>query len=68
MDWFAEKREVLEGPIKEHNELHAIWLSSKRDINKRRYVAWRRLVAQMVRRAKNEWFEQKAQQMERGME
>ena len=68
VNWFAGKREVLEGSIKKRNELHAIWLSSKRDIDKRRYVAQRRLVAQMVRRAKNECFQQKAQQIERGME
>ena len=33
VDWFAEKREVLEGPIKKRSELHAVWLSSKRDID-----------------------------------
>ena len=58
---------MLEGPIRKSNELHAIWLSSKRDIVKRRYVTQRRLVVQMVRKAKNELFQQKAQQIERGM-
>lgn len=43
---------MLEGPIKKHNELHATWLSSKRDSDKRRYATQKRLVAQMVRKSK----------------
>ena len=65
VDWFEEKREVLVGPIRKCNELHAIWLSSQRDIDKRRYVTQRRLVAQMVRKAKIEWFQHKVQQIEK---
>ena len=65
VDWFEEKREVLDGPIRKCNELHAIWLSSQRDIDKRRYVTQRRLVAQMVRKTKIEWFQQKVQQIEK---
>ena len=57
---------MLKGPIRKHNELHAIWLSSQRDIDKRRYVTLRRLVTQMVRKAK--WFQQKAQQIKRSRE
>ena len=68
VNWFTEKREVLEGPSRKHSDLHAIWLSSKRDIVKRTYATQRRLVAQMVRKVKNEWFQQKAQQIEKGIE
>ena len=43
------------------------WLSSGRNSDRQRYIAQRRLVAGVVKRAKNEWLQEKARIVEVGM-
>ena len=63
-DWFKGSFEDLEKLIVNHNLLFAKWLSRGHHSDSQRYVRQRRYVAHEVRRAKNAWFQEKAQQVE----
>ena len=66
-DWFKESAPALEGLIKKRNLLFGRWLRSGRNSDRQRYVAQRRVVAGAVKKAKNEWLQEKARAVEVGM-
>ncbi len=57
----------LGGLIQKRNALFARWLKTRCDRDRQSYVNQRREVAREVQRAKNEWFQRKAREVERGM-
>ena len=66
-DWFLESIGQLEELIIKRNTLFATWLRTRCQHDRQRYVNQRREVAREVKRAKNNWFQQKAREVERGM-
>ena len=66
-DWFLESIGELEELIVKRNALFATWLRTRCQRDRQRYVNQRREVAREVKRAKNNWFKQKASEVERGM-
>ena len=66
-DWFKESASVLERCIEKRNMLFRRWLRSGRSSDRQKYVAQRKTVAGAVKRAKNDWLQQKAKVVEAGM-
>ena len=66
-DWFKESISVLENGIDKRNMLFGRWLRSGKVSDHQRYVAQRRIVAGAVKKAKNEWLQKKAEEVERGL-
>ena len=66
-DWFKECGPILEELRNKRNMLFGKWLRSGRNSDRQRYIAQRRLVAGAVKRAKNEWLQEKARIVEVGM-
>ena len=66
-NWFRDSITVLEPMIQKRNMLFAKWLSSHSSKDRQRYVTQRRMVAKEVKRAKNAWFQRKADEIERSM-
>ena len=62
-DWFREKGHL--DLIERSNSLFQRWLWSGKNEDRQRYVVQRREVA--VRKAKNEWLQEKARAVEVGM-
>ena len=59
-DWFKENAPVLKELIDKKNLLFGRWLRSGENSDRQRYVAQRRVVAETVKMAKNEWLQEKA--------
>ena len=66
-DWFKESETTLRKCIDKRNNLFSQWLRTHHHSNRQRYVAQRRLVAAEIKRAKNVWFEAKANEVEHGI-
>ena len=63
-DWFRDNSEILKPLLSLQNALFAHWLESQCHQDRQRYVAKRRAVARTVRTIKNDWFQQKAKEVE----
>ena len=63
-DWFLENIGELEELIVKRNALFATWLRTRCQRDRQRYVNQRREVAREVKRAKNNWFKQKASEVD----
>ena len=66
-DWFKENIFNLQEMMSTHNTSFARWLGTHNNSNRQRYLTQRRAVACKLRRAKNEWLQRKASEVERGM-
>ena len=66
-DWFLESIGQLEELIIKCNTLFATWLRTRCQRDRQRYVNQWREVAWKVKRAKNNWSQQKAREVERGI-
>ena len=66
-DWFKEKGDQLKEQIDKRNKLFQRWLMSGRNGDRQRYVLQRRSVNSAVKKAKNEWMQEKARAVEVGM-
>ena len=66
-DWFKESASVLERCIEKRSMLFRRWLRSGRNSDRQKYVAQRKTVAGAVKRAKNDWLQQKAKAVEAWM-
>ena len=66
-DWFKENEPHLKKIIDKRNNLFSKWLRSNQHSDKQRCVAQRRVVALEIRRAKNDWYQKKASEIEHGM-
>ena len=64
-DWFRESDDDLRPLIEERNRLHASWLNTGSDRDKRKFVKARTKARQAIREAKNAWFQVKALEAER---
>ena len=63
-DSFRDNAGTLKPLLDSCNAPFAIWLQSQCHGDRQRYVEKRRAVAQMVRKVKNDWFQQKAKDFE----
>ena len=66
-DWFKENEPLLKKIMDKRNNLFSKWVRSNQNSDKQRYVAQRRAVALEIRRAKNDWYQKKASEIEHGM-
>ena len=66
-DWFKENETILRKHIDKRNLLFSKWLRTQHQSDRQRYVAQRRLVASEVKRVKNEWFQEKAREVDNEM-
>ena len=66
-NWYKENEISLNKLIDKRNTLFAEWLNSNQHSDRQRYVAHRRLVAAEIRKAKNEWYQKKTDEVEHGM-
>ena len=65
-DWFREKAAVLKPLLEQRNLCYIRWLSSKRESDKVKFAKARRDARRAIREAKNEWFQEKAADAQRG--
>ena len=63
-DWYRDSFDILQSLITSRNALFARWLQCKSHRNRQRYVDMRRTVTAAVRKAKNDWFQQKGKEIE----
>ena len=63
-DWFKEKGYLLKEWIDRRNLLFQRWLRSGRNSDRQRYVLQRREVTKTVKKAKNDWLQEKANDVE----
>ena len=63
-DWYKDSFDILQPLITSRNALFARWLQCKGHRIRQRYVDMRRTVTAAVRKAKNDWFQQKAKEIE----
>ena len=66
-DWFREKGGQLKEQIEKRNLLFHKWLRSNRNEDRQRYILQRRAVNSAVKKAKNDWMQEKAREVEVGM-
>ncbi len=66
-DWFKDKGTLLNKLIEERNGLFQKWLRSGRNSNRQRYVVRRREAMKAVRKARNDWLQEKASEVEHAM-
>ena len=59
-DWFKEKGSLLKELIDRRNLLFQRWLRSGQNSDRQRYVLQRREVTKTVKKAKNDWLQEKA--------
>ena len=60
-DWYKDSFDILQPLITSRNALFARWLQCKSHWNRQRYVV---TVTAAVRKAKNDWFQQKAKEID----
>ena len=65
-DWFRESEAVLKPLLDERSRLHARWLSTGSERDRKKFAEARRAARGAVRMAKNAWFQRKASEAERG--
>jgi len=64
LDWFKKSAATLQPLITARNNLFERWLQFQCHQDRQRYVAKRRTVANAVKKPKNDWFQQKAKEVE----
>ena len=62
-EWFRDSFVDLKKLISKRNLLFSKWLGTHHHRDRQRYVSQRRKVAHEVKRAKNAWFQEKAQEV-----
>ena len=62
-DWFKEKGSLLKELIGRRNLLFQRWLRSTQNSDRQRYVLQRREVTKAVKKAKNDWLQEKANEV-----
>ena len=67
-DWFQHNHKYLEELIAKRNKHFKQWLNSGKSTDRREYVALRQDVAKAVKKAKNDWLQEKAKEIESGMQ
>ena len=63
-DWYKNSAYSLKPLITSRNTLFSQWLRSQCHRDRQRYVEMRTTVTAAVRKAKNDWFQQKAKEIE----
>ena len=66
-DWFKEKGSLLQELIGRRNLLFQRWLRSRQNSDRQRYVLQRREVTKAVKKAKNDWLQEKANEVKVAM-
>ena len=66
-DWFLENEGVIRPASKRRNLALGVWLASKRDEDRRLYLKEKRELQHLIRKLKNQWFSNKAAEIERSM-
>ena len=64
-DWFHDSLEELKPLLRLRNEAYSKWLGTERQEDLNKFKEARRNARRAVRRAKNIWFQEKAEQIER---
>ena len=64
-DWFLESSDVLKPYLMARNDAYRMWLSSSRREDLMKFKQARSTARRVARKAKNEWFQLKAEQIER---
>ena len=65
-DWFRKNEAVLKALFEESSTLHALWLSTGSERDRKMFAGAHRAARRAVRMAKNAWFQKKASEAERG--
>jgi len=63
-DWYKDSAYTLQPLITTRNALFAQWLWFQYHRDRQRYVEMRRVVTAAIRKAKNDWFQEKAKEIE----
>lgn len=63
-DWFKQKGSLLKELIDRRNLLFQRWVRSGRNSDRQRYVLQRKEVTKAVKKAKNDWLQEKANEVE----
>ena len=67
-DWFHQNSKTLEELIVKRNRRFKIWLNSGKSTDRKEYVALRKEVATAIKKAKNDWLQKKAKEIESKMQ
>jgi len=65
-DWFVESQDVLKPFFEKREKWYKLWLSSRREDDRKKFASARKALRRAVRKVKNEWFQRKAIEAERG--
>ena len=65
-DWFSENSQNLEPLFMSRNQHYSKWLSTGKEQDRQRFVKARSDTRRAVREAKNSWFQEKAEEAQRG--
>ena len=66
-DWFLECEQVIRPALEKRNQLLSTWLASNSRADRMKYVKQKSAVQRLVRQEKNKWFQEKAAEIEYGM-
>ena len=64
-DWFRECADELEPVLQRRNKMYMKWLATKRAEDQRRFRQARGEARQVIRDAKNRWFQAKAEEAQK---
>ena len=65
-DWFSENSQNLEPLFRSRNQHYSKWLGTGKEQDRQRFVKARSDARRAVREAKNSWFQEKAEEAQRG--
>jgi len=65
-DWFTESKDDLDPLFRKRNEAHLQWLNTGKERDKKEFRKARGEARRATRRAKNSWFQKKAQEAQDG--
>ena len=64
-DWFRESADTIKPAIQHRNKMHTKWLSTKHTEDHVKFKRAHGDARQGIRKAKNDWFETKAEETQR---
>ena len=65
-DWYRDGKDVIMPLLAERNRLYTGWLNTGQESDKLRYAAARNAARLAVRQAKEDWYNRKAEEAEKG--
>ena len=66
-NWFLEKESIIRPALEKCNQLLTRWLASQSDNDKRNFLRQKSAVQRLIRRIKNQWYQDRATEIEHSM-